>query len=57
MGNTISSSIPDFKNWCKRLGINTIWDVAEWDIETPHMWIVWMILECPVELEMRKLIS
>ena len=37
------------------MGINTIWDVAEWDIEPPHRWISWMIPERPVDLENEKI--
>ena len=32
------------------LGINTIWDIYEWEIGAPNRWAGWAIPECPEEL-------
>ena len=46
--------IPRMQNWMAAMGLNTIWDIFEWEIDEPNRWAGQVLPECQAELKIES---
>ena len=50
----IPPKLPRLQNWMTAQGINTLWDISDWENEESASWVAWKLPECPEELKNEK---
>ena len=46
--------LPRLQNWMTALGINTLWDISEWENDESTRWVGWTLPDCPADLNNEK---
>ena len=46
---------PRLQHWLVAMGVNTIWDISNWEPEEPNRWDGWVLPECLEYLEVEKI--